>query len=89
MKKLLKSAEGFLKKASKAFKPDPKTGKWRGAETKNGNFATIKPGWTGEFNVNGQKHKLELWAFNAKWGTQSMYFSLYKVKDEKSLEEQM
>ena len=87
MKELVK--EGFLKKDTKAYKPDPETGKWRGAETKNGNFATIKPGWSSEFNINGKKHRLDLWAFNAKWGLQSMFFKLYKVKDEKSLEDTM
>jgi hypothetical protein len=81
--------DGFLKKDTKAFKPDPETGKWKGAETRNGNFATIKPGWSGEFIVNGKKHKLELWAFNTKWGVQSMFFKLFKVKDERKLEDQM
>tara|TARA_Y100001963_G_C6705384_1_gene411645 strand:+ start:49 stop:312 length:264 start_codon:yes stop_codon:yes gene_type:complete len=87
MKQLVK--EGFLKKDNKAFKPDPETGEWRGRETKNGNFSTIKPGWSGEFDVNGKKHKLELWGFNTRWGSQSMYFKLYKVKNEERLEDQM
>ena len=87
MKQLVK--EGFLKKDTKAFKPDPETGKWRGAETKNGNFATIKPGWVGEFDVNGKRHKLELWAFNTRWGVQSMFFKLHKVKNEEKLEDTM
>ena len=82
-------SKGFAKKDTKAYKPDPETGKWRGAETKNGNYATIKPGWTAEFKVNGKKHMLELWAFNAKWGVQSMFYKLHKVKDEKNLEDTM
>ena len=82
-------SEGFVKKDTKAFKPDPETGKWRGAETKNGNFATIKPGWITDFKVNGKKHKLELWAFNTRWGQQSMFFKLHKIKDEDNLEDTM
>jgi hypothetical protein len=82
-------SKGFAKKDTKAFKPDPETGEWRGAETQNGNFATIKPGWTAEFKVNGRKHTLELWAFNTRWGSTSMFYKLHKVKDEKSLEETM
>ena len=89
MKQLIKVADGFLKKDTKAFKPDPETGKWRGAETKNGNFATIKPGWYGEIDINGKKHKLELWAFNTRWGVQSMFFKLHKVKDDSNLEDTM
>lgn len=82
-------SKGFARKDTKAFKPDPETGKWKGAETKNGNFATIKPGWNAEFKINGKNHKLELWAFNTRWGQQSMFFKLHKVKDEKSLEDTM
>ena len=49
-------SKGFAKKDTKAYKPDKETGKWRGAETKNGNYETIKPGWTAEFKINGKKH---------------------------------
>tara|TARA_R100001443_G_scaffold26566_3_gene39862 strand:- start:788 stop:1051 length:264 start_codon:yes stop_codon:yes gene_type:complete len=87
MKQIL--AKGFAKKDTKAYRPDKETGKWRGAETQNGNFVTIKPGWTAEFKVNGKKHTLELWAFNNRWGAQSMFYKLKKVKEEDSLEETM
>ena len=58
-------------------------------ETKNGTFATIKPGWSTDFKVNGKKHTLELWSFNTPWEQQSMFFKLFKVKDEERLEDQM
>ena len=87
MKQIL--AKGFAKKDTKAFRPDKETGKWRGAETQNGNFATIKPGWTAEFKINNKKHILELWAFNNKWGAQSMFYKLKKVKEEDNLEDTM
>ena len=87
MKELVSS--GFARKDTKAYKPDPETGKWRGAETRNGNFATIKPGWSTNFKVNGKSHTLELCAFNTPWGQQSMFFKLFKVKDEERLEDQM
>ena len=51
-------SKGFLKKNTKAYKPDKDTGKWRGATTKNGNFATIKPGWNGELKINGGSLKV-------------------------------
>ena len=85
MKQLI--SDGFAKKNTKSFRPDPETGKWKGATTKNGNFGTIKPGWTAELKINGKKHILDLWAFNNKWGTQSMFFKLHKIKDEKNLED--
>ena len=87
MKQLV--SEGFLKQNTKAFRPDEETGKWRGAVSKNGNFGTIKPAWTGEIKINNIPHMLEVWTFNTRWGSQSLFHKLYKVKDEKSLEEQM
>ena len=87
MRQLLKVADGFLKKNTKAFKPDKETGKWRGAETKNGNFATIKPGWTGDLKINGKKYTLDLWGFNTKWGVQSMFYKVTKVKNDEKLED--
>ena len=44
MKQLI--SDGFLNKNTKAFRPDKETGKWKGATTQGGNFATILPGWT-------------------------------------------
>ena len=87
MKQLV--SEGFLKKNTKAFRPDKETGKWKGAISKNGNFGTIKPAWSGEIKINGKIHILEMWAFNTRWGQQSLFHKLYRVKDEKSLEETM
>ena len=34
-------SEGFLNKNTKAMRPDPESGKWRGAKTKGGQFGTI------------------------------------------------
>ena len=87
MKQLV--SEGFLNKNTKAVRPDKETGKWKGALTKNGNFGTIKPAWTGEIKINNKKHLLEVWTFNTKWGSQSLFHKLYKVKNAESLEEQM
>ena len=84
MKKLVTS--GFIRKDSKAFKPDPVTGKWRGGKTKNGHFATIKPGWYTDIELEGKPHKLELWAFNTPWGQQSMFFKLFEIKKEEEKE---
>jgi len=78
-----KIASGFLRKDTKAFKPDPETGKWRGAETKNGDFATIKPGWHGDLSINNESYKIEIWAFNTAWGQQSLF---YKISDNKTIE---
>ena len=82
-------SKGFARKNKEAFKPDPETGEWRGAETANGQFATINPGWTAEFKINGKKHTLELWSFNTRWGQQSMFFKFHKIKDEDNLEDTM
>ena len=87
MKELV--TDGFLKKNTKAFRPDKETGKWRGATTKNGKFGTIKPGWLNEIKINNKEHTLEVWTFDNKWGQQSLFFKLYKVKDEKNLEDEM
>jgi hypothetical protein len=81
MKKLKSS--GFARKDNKAFQPDPKTGKWRGGKTKNGHFATIKPGWNANVELNGKDYKLELWAFDTPWGQQSMFFKLFEVTEDK------
>ena len=40
-----------------------------------------------QIDINGKKHKLELWAFNTRWGVQSMFFKLHKVKDDSNLED--
>ena len=75
-------SNGFLKKDTKAYKPDKKTGKWRGVTTKNGNFATIKPGWTGEVMINKKSHTIEVWAFNTRWGVQSLFYKLHENTKE-------
>tara|TARA_R100000458_G_C8141871_1_gene152730 strand:+ start:61 stop:339 length:279 start_codon:yes stop_codon:yes gene_type:complete len=80
-------SNGFLKKDTKAYKPDKKTGKWRGATTKNGNFATIKPGWTGELMIDNQPHKIEIWAFNTRWGVQSLFYKLHNIKTAEKAKE--
>ena len=69
-------SSGFIKKNTKAFRPDKETGKWIGGKTKNGQFATIKPGWTVDFVADGFNYKLEIWAFNTRWGVQSLYYEL-------------
>jgi hypothetical protein len=79
--------EGFLNKNTEAFRPDKKTGKWIGATTKGGNFATIKPGWTGKTKINNKEHIFEIWAFNNKWGKQVLFYKLFKEKNEESIEE--
>ena len=84
MKKLVTS--GFARKDTSAFKPDPKTGKWRGGKTKNGHFATIKPGWSTNIEIEGKKHTLDLWAFNTPWGQQSMFFKLFEITEEEEKE---
>ena len=71
------------------MRPDKLTGKWRGKETKSGRFGTIKPLWSNTIEVSGIKHELEVWTFDNKWGKQILFYKLYKVKDEKSLEETM
>ena len=77
MKKLY---SGFAKKNTKSFRPDKETGKWIGRKTKNGQFATIKPAWSSEFTVDGKNYELDVWAFNTKWGVQSLYYEL-KVEE--------
>ncbi len=86
--KLLVS-EGFLNKNTKAMRPDPETGKWRGAKTKGGQFGTIKPLWSNTIKVNSIDHELEVWTFDNKWGKQVLFYKLYKVKDESRPEENM
>jgi hypothetical protein len=86
--KLLVS-EGFLNKNTKAMRPDPETGKWRGAKTKGGQFGTIKPLWSNTIKVNSVEHELEVWTFESKWGKQVLFYKLYKVKDESRPEENM
>ena len=81
-----KISDGFLKKNTKAFRPDKETGKWIGRTTPNGQFVTIKPAWEGELKLNGINHKIEVWAFNTRWGVQSLFYKLYKETDnEKEL----
>ena len=80
-------SNGFLKKDTKAYKPDKETGKWRGVTTKNGNFATIKPGWTGELMIDKQPHKIEVWAFNTRWRVQSLFYKLSNIKTAEKAEE--
>ena len=80
-------SKGFLRKDTKAFKPDPETGKWRGANTKNGNFGTIKPGWAGELMIDNQPHKLEIWTFDTRWGQQSLFYKLSNIKTAEKAEE--
>ena len=87
MKQLV--SEGFLNKNTKAMRPDKETGKWRGKKTTNGSFGTIKPLWSNTIEVSGKKHELEVWTFDNKWGKQILFYKLYKVKDEKNLEETM
>ena len=79
MKKLVSS--GFLNKNTKAMRPDPETGKWRGKETKNGSFGTIKPLWSNDIEVNKVPHLLEVWTFDNKWVKQILFFKLYKTDD--------
>ena len=73
-------SSGFIRKDAKAFKPAPDTGRWRGATTKNGQFATIKPGWSCELMIDNQPHKLDIWAFDTRWGQQSLFYKLYNTK---------
>ena len=78
-------SKGFLRKDTKAYKPDKETGKWRGVSTKNGSFATIKPGWNGELKIDGKPYKIEIWAFNTRWGVQSLFYKI--IEDTKSKEQ--
>ena len=87
MKQLI--SEGFLKKNTKAFRPDKETGKWRGAVSKNGSFGTIKPAYSAEIKMNGKPYLLEMWTFSNKWGSQTLFHKLYMVKDGKGLDVQM
>ena len=80
-------SNGFLKKDTKAYKPDKETNKWIGARTKNGQFATIKPGWTGEVTINKKSHTIEIWAFNTRWGVQSLFYKLFNIKTAEKAEE--
>ena len=80
-----KITDGFIKKDTKAFKPDKKTGKWRGRVTKNGQFVTIKPSYSGEIKIKDSVYKIELWTFANKWGTDSLFYKLYEEKTEKEL----
>ncbi len=82
-------SEGFLNKNTKAMRPDKETGKWRGTKTQNGSFGTIKPLWSNTIKIKDKKHEIEVWTFDNKWGKQILFYKLYEVKDEKSLEEQM
>jgi hypothetical protein len=82
-------SKGFLNKNTKALRPDKETGKWIGKETANGQFGTIKPLWSNTIEISGIKHEIEVWTFNNKWGKQILFYKLYKVKNEESLEEQM
>ena len=76
-------ADGFFSKNTKAFKPDKKTGKWRGRVTKNGQFATIKPGWIGEIKISDVIYKMQVWVFVTKWGTESLFYKLHEETEEK------
>tara|TARA_R100001082_G_scaffold107467_1_gene81395 strand:- start:989 stop:1258 length:270 start_codon:yes stop_codon:yes gene_type:complete len=75
-------SKGFLRKDTKAYKPDKKTGKWRGVTTKNGAFATINPGWNGELKIDGKPYKIEVWAFNTRWGVQSLFYKIIENTTE-------
>ena len=78
-------SNGFLKKDTKAFKPDKETGRWRGVTTKNGQFATIKPGWTGEVMIDKKPHTIEIWAFNTRWGVQSLFYKLHENTNKEEI----
>ena len=78
-----KIADGFLKKDTKAFNPDPKTGKWKGRKTPNGQFATIKPGWSCEIKIGEDNYRLDVWAFNTRWGSSSLFYKLFKETENK------
>ena len=82
-------SEGFLNKNTKAMRPDPESGKWRGAKTKGGQFGTIKPLYSNTIKINNIEHELQVWTFNNKWGKQVLFFKLFKVKDESDLESTM
>ena len=82
-------SEGFLNKNTKAMRPDPESGKWRGAKTKGGQFGTIKPLYSNTIKINNIEHELQVWTFNNKWGKQVLFFKLFKVKDESNLESTM
>ena len=71
------------------MRPDPESGKWRGAKTKGGQFGTIKPLWSNTIKVNSRAHELEVWTFDNKWGKLVLFYKLYKVKDESRPEENM
>jgi len=75
-------SKGFLRKDTKAYKPDKETGKWRGVTTKNGSFVTIKPGWSGDLVLNNKKHTIEIWAFNTRWGVQSLFYKIIEQSKE-------
>ena len=34
-----------------------------------------------------KKYTLDLWGFNTKWGVQSMFYKVTKVKDDEKLED--
>ena len=79
---MIKLHSGFARKLVKNYKPDPKTGKWRGRETKNGKFVTIKPGWSDTFTVGDKEYTLEVWAFDTRWGLQSLFYEIkYKTEE--------
>ena len=82
-------SEGFLNKNTKAMRPDPESGKWRGAKTKGGQFGTKKPLYSNTIKINNIEHELQVWTFNNKWGKQVLFFKLFKVKDESDLESTM
>ena len=71
------------------MRPDPETGKWRGAKTKGGQFGTIKPLYSNTIKINNIEHELQVWTFDNKWGKQVLFFKLFKVKDESDLESTM
>lgn len=71
------------------MRPDPESGKWRGAKTKGGQFGTIKPLYSNTIKINNIEHELQVWTFNNKWGKQVLFFKLFKVKDESDLESTM
>lgn len=77
-----KISDGFLKKDTKAYRPDKETGKWRGRQTPNGQFATIKPGWSCELKINGDNYRLDVWSFLTRWGSNSLFYKLFKEGEE-------
>ena len=71
------------------MRPDPESGKWRGAKTKGGQFGTKKPLYSNTIKINNIEHELQVWTFDNKWGKQILFYKLYKVKDEQRLEDTM